>query len=92
MKDSDSGPSRIGDSGVIQRTGQLAMPATGAFVVVYFYSWHGHISEKDFGVIDLVRKCDSLLYSKQILDAGHWMLDVTFRSIFDSHDPFPRIE
>lgn len=68
------------------------MPASSAFVVVDFYSRHVSISEKDFGVIDLVRKCDFLLYSKQILDAGHWMLDVAFHSISDCYDPFPRIE
>jgi hypothetical protein len=33
------------------------------------------LSEKDFGVIVFVRKCEFVLYSKQILDAGCWILD-----------------
>jgi len=68
------------------------MPATGAFVVIDLYPWHGSFSEKDFGVIDLVRKCDFLLYSKQILDSRCWILDRTFPSISDCHDPFLPIE
>ena len=33
------------------------------------------LSEKDVGVIGFVRKCEFVLYSKQILDAGCWMKD-----------------
>jgi hypothetical protein len=31
------------------------------------------VSEKDFGVIDFVRKCEFVLYSQQILDTGSWI-------------------
>jgi hypothetical protein len=50
------------------------MPATGTFRVINLYPWHGSLSQKDFEVIDLVRKCDFLLYSKQILDSRCWMV------------------
>ena len=53
------------------------MPATRAFVMIDLYSWHGSFSGKNFGVIDLVRKCDFLLYSKQILDTG-WCFSLYF--------------
>ena len=45
MKDPDSGPSGIGDTGdMIQRAGDLTMPATGALVVVDLYPWHAYAS------------------------------------------------
>jgi hypothetical protein len=31
------------------------------------------LSEKDFGVIDFVRKCEFVLFSKQIVDSGCWI-------------------
>jgi hypothetical protein len=47
--------------------------ATGrnGLIHIVFYS----LSRRDFGVIDFVRKCEFVLYSKQILDTGYKMLD-----------------
>lgn len=43
MKDPDSGPSGIGNAAhMIQRTGDLAMPATRALGVIYLYLWHDY--------------------------------------------------
>ena len=76
MKYPDARPSRVGYTGyMIQRTGDLTMPASRAFGVINLYPGHGSLSQKDFGVIDLVRKCDFPLYSKQILDSRCWILD-----------------
>jgi hypothetical protein len=41
MKDPDPRPSRIGYTvHMVQRTGNLTMPATGAFVMIDLYPWH----------------------------------------------------
>jgi hypothetical protein len=45
LKNPDSGPSRIGNARhMIQRTGYLAMPAAGAFVVINHYLRHDYPS------------------------------------------------
>jgi hypothetical protein len=33
------------------------------------------LTEKDIGVIGFVRKCEFVLYSKQMLDSRSWVLD-----------------